>query len=100
MCFPALSQTFIHLQVVFQNSLSSSSVEGEITTFSNAIILLGTKPSVNSFAAMGVPEKTKRVYLYQVPTFKIGIISFFDHFTFIFIFLTVSIISILEQGHS
>jgi len=42
---------------------------------------------------------TKRVYLYQVPTFKTGIIFFFDHFTFIFPFLSVSIISILEQGH-
>lgn len=100
MCFPAQSQTFIHLQAVFQNSLSSSSVEAEITTFSNAIIMIGSKPSVNSFAAMGILEKTKCVYLCQVATFKIGIISFFDDLTFIFPFLSVPVISILEQGRS
>lgn len=73
MCFPDLSRIFIHLQVVIQNSLSRSSVKAEIAPFSNAIIWLGIKPFVNSFAAMGVLEKTKHVSLYQVPTFKIGI---------------------------
>lgn len=75
MCFRAPSHTFIHPQVVFRNSLFSSLVEAEMTTFSNAMILLGTKLSVNSFAAMGIIEKTKHVYQYQVRTFKIGIIS-------------------------
>lgn len=47
---------------------------------------------------MRVLEKIKRVYLCQVPTFKIEMISFFDHFTFIFSFTSVSIISIFGAG--
>lgn len=84
----------MHLQVVFQNSLSSSSVEAEIAIFSNAIILLGTKPLVISFAAMGVVEKNKLEFLPlkdELPLSAIILLSFS---------LSVSYMSILEQGHS